>query len=890
MSTVTGSTTTTTVTPSEITVPDIATTTTAASSERAERAASPSIEADDPSDIASVNSRDLALSLDAKTRQTASETLEKLLSKDIVKSMPPRPSSWKFMATAAYDKNMQALQAAAKECEATASRLSEAKLGDLQEQIRNPAAGSPRSAIEDYMAAQSKFQDTLKSAMKALGQEQNPVLADFLRTSEFRLSESMALYVHLNSKADGLSANESSMTFAEGLGVLAKEMHGHDKANEQIVQDSRKFLTDLEGLVQRTPPSELKSLIGSVSEFIDSIDRKLGEISGNKPQTIEREEFDTSVKLYASDFNTEELEALRDEFKAKINTLLAFEAKTDLSQFIASKIRASLPDLPTSAFELRLPTYPLSKLKPEFAGLSEDELEDLIDDNTYTPEKIYELSAFELSFVTSALMKYEAATRYLKTEDMLLGMLDRGEITPESLIANPKDTEQPLVVKLLTQAHQDLDFLDRAPDPALTVGAIISDARKIVNSKIDFSDYLATASTEEISPLAIIEAKLRGIPAEHVLGAEFTFETTGENRGGVNRVKFLSLTTSAGESEEVVFKAEAKAQEQLVGQFGTPGYSADTQVINVNIASGIVASAIACADTISETRFAVVDGVFGMAMAKAKGVPVSDLHSDDKNFTITLEDGSEAKVSFSDLVTHLKDKGLYQTMQQNLMRELSKLEWADALSGQFDRHTGNYLIDINEEGKVKITGIDNDLSFSTVRTGMYSLSFTHASLIGSSSIPAEYRGKTLTFAPSNPENPSRDGELIDPKVLVKGKDFSFASTFSEGFGANTVRVPTHIPRDVYNALMSIDETEYRASLEKLLSKDELEAAMLRLADAKIHARELFSLDRVVEDWSKVDLTLLRPIENGASKELETFSASFFVADFLSPFRSAPALL
>ena len=58
-------------------------------------------------------------------------------------------------------------------------------------------------------------------------------------------------------------------------------------------------------------------------------------------------------------------------------------------------------------------------------------------------------------------------------------------------------------------------------------------------------------------------------------------------------------------------------------------------------------------------------------------------------------------------------------MRANLMRELSKREWADVRSGQVDRHGDNYLIDINPQtGAVKITGIDNDASFGTRKAGM----------------------------------------------------------------------------------------------------------------------------------------------------------------------------
>ena len=59
------------------------------------------------------------------------------------------------------------------------------------------------------------------------------------------------------------------------------------------------------------------------------------------------------------------------------------------------------------------------------------------------------------------------------------------------------------------------------------------------------------------------------------------------------------------------------------------------------------------------------------------------------------------------------------TLRGNLLRELNHLEWADVLSGQVDRHRDNYLVDINTKtGDVKVTGIDNDGSFSARRVGI----------------------------------------------------------------------------------------------------------------------------------------------------------------------------
>ena len=51
-----------------------------------------------------------------------------------------------------------------------------------------------------------------------------------------------------------------------------------------------------------------------------------------------------------------------------------------------------------------------------------------------------------------------------------------------------------------------------------------------------------------------------------------------------------------------------------------------------------------------------------------------------------------------------------------MIRELTKLQLLDQLTGQGDRHRGNYFVDIQGSGNkvtVKVTGIDNDLCFGS---------------------------------------------------------------------------------------------------------------------------------------------------------------------------------
>ncbi len=44
-------------------------------------------------------------------------------------------------------------------------------------------------------------------------------------------------------------------------------------------------------------------------------------------------------------------------------------------------------------------------------------------------------------------------------------------------------------------------------------------------------------------------------------------------------------------------------------------------------------------------------------------------------------------------------------------RDATRLQWLDALTGQRDRHAGNYFVSRDPKGSIRVTGIDNDLAF-----------------------------------------------------------------------------------------------------------------------------------------------------------------------------------
>ena len=61
----------------------------------------------------------------------------------------------------------------------------------------------------------------------------------------------------------------------------------------------------------------------------------------------------------------------------------------------------------------------------------------------------------------------------------------------------------------------------------------------------------------------------------------------------------------------------------------------------------------------------------------------------------------------------------YAKVVGGLMRQTSRLEWFDLITGQGDRHGGNYFVEVDpRDFTVTLKGIDNDASFPAYRKGL----------------------------------------------------------------------------------------------------------------------------------------------------------------------------
>jgi hypothetical protein len=84
-------------------------------------------------------------------------------------------------------------------------------------------------------------------------------------------------------------------------------------------------------------------------------------------------------------------------------------------------------------------------------------------------------------------------------------------------------------------------------------------------------------------------------------------------------------------------------------------------------------------------------------------------------------DAATFKSALESNAIHVGDGGNYEyrpplattanLQNPKLAQQLTNLEWLDMITGEVDRHPGNYLLDIKPDGSVKLTGIDNDNCF-----------------------------------------------------------------------------------------------------------------------------------------------------------------------------------
>jgi hypothetical protein len=228
-----------------------------------------------------------------------------------------------------------------------------------------------------------------------------------------------------------------------------------------------------------------------------------------------------------------------------------------------------------------------------------------------------------------------------------------------------------------------------------------------------------------------------------------------------------------------------------------------------NLASRAVAEVLGL-DVIPETEIASHDGRVGLLMAEAPGKAIKQkvwsnadgwakdaedcvakgLHDLLNGWRLAKRDGRWMRWSEENVWPSAERPSAKAVA--SVQEGLNGLEWCDLITGQADRHSGNYFIDIRGD-KAKVTGIDNDFCFGENQTGL------------------------------------------------------FKTDISKGI--TSVGTPLLIDQKIYNRLQQVNfDLDLLPRLKDLLSAKEVAASRQRFDAAKQEAQHLFDTGKLVKDW------------------------------------------
>ena len=183
--------------------------------------------------------------------------------------------------------------------------------------------------------------------------------------------------------------------------------------------------------------------------------------------------------------------------------------------------------------------------------------------------------------------------------------------------------------------------------------------------------------------------QLKGVGLAHCAFTRFNDNTReGPSQElGKGNVNSVQLVKHGG--VERVFKEEQQTDNSKAWapQFMGIDVKTDPRYGNRNVAGGVLGKLLGTT-VMPESRFAVNDGKVGLLMEKAPGKTLAQL----------LKSKDIDEDSFS------------PKAMASLQQQLMDMEACDILTGQSDRHPGNYMIDIQGD-RVTVTAIDNDFAF-----------------------------------------------------------------------------------------------------------------------------------------------------------------------------------
>ena len=366
-------------------------------------------------------------------------------------------------------------------------------------------------------------------------------------------------------------------------------------------------------------------------------------------------------------------------------------------------------------------------------------------------------------------------------------------------------------------------------------------ARALLEGRLDFS--------------TLVEARIHGMSDADVDPALDDSRLASSETLGSGNSSTVSLVTYR-DGSQYVFKPEASGRQMMEGFKLSKDYRPEQQVAQLNLATQSVASALGLGDAVPRCTVGAHKGDYGLFMEKVPGQDGTDF----------VKKAPSAPDCLGASEIRRLPPEQYGKVLGGILRGLNRLEWLDRITGQGDRHSHNYLIEVRKDLTVSVKGIDNDQSFPAYRTGLTTFvldaknaaSFKKHCKEVVDKCPKRLQAAVRARIEGDPgvtRNP--DGTItLDTSKFQAGELFYAAKTT---IGMHGCTLPDFIDEDLYAQLLDLKAGEKReallADLARRLPAAALDSARKRLDEAIAHAEKLAGEGKVVrnEDFSQRDV-------------------------------------
>ena len=282
---------------------------------------------------------------------------------------------------------------------------------------------------------------------------------------------------------------------------------------------------------------------------------------------------------------------------------------------------------------------------------------------------------------------------------------------------------------------------------------------------------------------------------------------------------------------------------------GTTAYGKRERMMSLNAAACKMAGTLGCGTLVPKVRPIVHKGRFGMAMDLAEGIEM---------FEFAGKESSPGGITMAQVCASLKSQDpaarkLALQAAGELLQKVTDLSWLDLLCGQGDRHSGNYLVQVDgATGSASVTAIDNDMSFPRYRTGLTRFSLDSGSV---RAFEDQFKGQ-LRNGPLPGVKRKEDGTL---EVDVALAPYDVVAWLRSHKGLNSFgQLPAVMSESMYKRLMDLDDEQIaviKADLLGQMPEPNAQATADRLKELRAAAKSYEASGKVVADgdWMNRDV-------------------------------------